>query len=358
MIKLNGSHLGYERSIKSEMQKSRVSNILNKYIRYNNEIMTQAEFAVNMLLDGFNTIDSREEQHYKRDGELTKSVMEYTFSNEQTNRYFTVPKTLYNFGIYIQENKLDNEKSIIEFVQQEEIEKKEAERKQLELEKLEEEKAKQELENERRYKEWLNKEIEKYKNIDRLELAKEIFENEIGSYREYNLKKLLVLIDNINNNQCRQNLILWLHSGNKASKKVFYHITGIKLPTTNKGTEEILNNLSIKDFKESVPFKARKLRNKDKELEVYYEVNIIPEPHFVKCEGEKIFKEDMVFFIRKNNKNYTITEARSGYCLTQGNTKKEVIENLNNVIKHHGIKRIKEMADNKIEYTGLSPLYK
>ena len=79
------------------------------------------------------------------------------------------------------------------------------------------------------------------------------------------INRILTLIDNIDNDLCKDTLMNWLHNGNRASIKVFECITGLKLPKSNKERREYLRGLSKSNYIESVEFKPRKKATK-KEL--------------------------------------------------------------------------------------------
>ena len=275
------------------------------------------------------------------------------------NSYHEINKTFYDYAVYlidnnfldpsISENYIQKEIELLEAEKQKEIDRELREQQEREMKKLEQDE----------FNEWLINEIITYSDNEKLELAKEIFLDIIGNYNEEVLKKILVLIDNIDHPLCKDKLKRWLLSHNVASKKVFSHVTGIKLPSTDKGTMSILESITKDKYKGIVPYKKKAKRN-EKSKEIFYK--LINSPDGAKFESilvEPISKYGMDLFVCKNsNGYYNIGEARSGLYITNGGTKKELMDKLKNVVGNYTIDNLNKIINEAIERNGLSPRYK
>jgi len=354
------NYLGFTDNMKP-MQKTKVENTLDKKIRYNGKVMATKDFVFYLLKEENSTPTVEENYSYyssKIDGYTKpKNNYELTRIDKESNTrvYNTITKTEYDFANYLIENNLLNEEIFNKFIKDETD--RIAKEKQNELDKIEEEKKrKEELELQKNeFDNWLKKQALQYNNNEKFVIAKEIFTNEVGRYDDYQLKKLLVLIDNIETSFCRTNLINWLHSGNPSSKKVFYHVTGIKLPSTNKDTYEILNNINTSDYKTSKEYKKRNKHEKD--VQTFYKMITSPEPHFETIEAEAFNKYGLEMFIINYNKQWIISEAKSGLKIASGLTRQEALDALQSSINRSGVKRVEELINQAVDKYGLSPRY-
>lgn len=356
MIKFKNTYLGYTNNLKA-MQKARIENVLDNLIKSDGIIYTQKEFVLNRIKEGFEPCIVENYSYYsKRLDGMTKPKTDYRLTNKK-GTYYTINKTLYSFAIYIIENNFADDEIRENFILKEQQEKNKQEQlqKNKELQEQHEKELKEKQKQE--FKKWIMKEIENYNNIDKLNLAKEIFSHENGRYLESVLKKLLIFIENINNPLCKEELISWLHIGNKASKKVFYHITGVKLPTTNKDTVSLLEKLKSSDYIGMIEYKPRK-KTQQKELKTFYRMIRIPKPHFEESLGEELIKYELTMYLVKINNKYALTEARSGCDITGGKTKIETLNNLKIFINRYGVDRVKNMIEEQINQNGLSPLFR
>ncbi|BAO04961.1 uncharacterized protein CBO05P1_242 [Clostridium botulinum B str. Osaka05] len=359
MIKLKNTYLGYTNNLKvKSMQKAKIEKNLDNFIRSDKIMYIQKDFILNRIKEGFEPCIVENYSYYsKRLDGMTKPKTDYRLTNKE-GTYYTINKTLYKFGKYIIDNNFIDDTIRESFILEEQQEK--AQQKQLQKEKELQEQHEKELKEKQKqeFKKWIMKEIENYNNIDKLNLAKEIFSHENGRYLESVLKKLLIFIENINNPLCKEELISWLHIGNKASKKVFYHITGIKLPITNKETTSLLEKLNSNDYIGMIEYKPRKTPQQQKELKTFYKMIRIPEPHFEESLGEELKKYGLTMYLTKTNNNYSLTEVKSGCDITGGKTKIETLNNLKNFVNKYGIDRVKNMIEEQIKQNGLSPLFR
>ncbi len=165
---------------------------------------------------------------------------------------------------------------------------------------------------------------------------------------------LLVLIENIDRPMCRDKLISWLHNGNKASRKTFECVTGLKLPKTAKETKTFLSSVSTADYKAPVPFKMRKSATKTP-VEPFF---ILTRSGFKEVMGEPLVKYGLTWFIHNISGLYRITEARSGVMGASGKTKQEALDGLKGLIGRLTVDGVKHNVQDSIASHGMSPRYR
>jgi len=358
-INIKDTYLGFIDNLKP-MQKVRVEKTLDNLIRCNGNVITNKEFILIKLQEGLTPGIEEDYSYYSRklQGD-TKPKTDYRLK-DQDGSFYHITKTEYNYALYLLENNFLDEQIVKEFIIAEnnrllQVAQDELNHKQQEKERKENlEREKQEFDN------WLTEQAENYNNNDKLDIAKSIFLDTQGQYNELMLCKLLVLIENIDNPMCKDMLKSWLHTHNTTSKKVFYHMTGIKLPLTDKGTMPLLDNLSTADFQGIVSYKKKVVKT-EKELETFYKYsfnNIEGIYSFDECRGEHIEKYGLNFFISKTNKSYNITEGTSGLSAGTGGTKQEAINMLKESIERIGIDRLKAQLESHINRHGISPKYR
>lgn len=357
-MNLDNTYLGFTDNMKP-MEKARAEKLLDSKKRYNGTVLTNKQFVVNQVIEGDIPKFEENVSHYsKKIGGNTKPKDEYHLKTKD-NSYWTIEKTLYNFAVYLILKELTNEVTIESFIKDEQ------ERNQKEIEKQISEKLAQEQtkkEHEEKvfgFQSWTNEQLKNYNDNNKMILMQNIWIDEIGSFKG-DMIKLLVYIDNIDDSKyghwCKECLIDWLHLGNKTSKKVFYHITGIKLPSTNKGTYEILNNITKSQYKGIVPYKKRQKHEKD--IQTFYRNIKVPVPHFEEIQAEAYNKFGLNMFITNFEDCWQISEARSGLRIVNGITKKQVFEELKKMIDKHGAEKFQEQINKAIEMYGESPKYK
>jgi len=343
MLDVKNTYFGFTDDIKQPLR-GKIEKTLNKLTRHNENICMKKEFIYSILQEG-------SKPYIKED--YTRN--DYRINN-LNDTFYIINKTLYDYACYLIENDYINEQKAKEFITTEKT--KEIEKIKIKLEqeqKKENCRLNQQIEQQN-FENWLDEKIKQYDNEEKYALAKTIYSSEIGQTNEFFIKKLLVLIDNINDLKCKDMLKDWLHNHNKTSKKVFYHITGIKLPNTSKSTITLLNNITVEDYKQVIPYKKR-AENKEIITEIFYKLFIIPEPHFVECQGEYLKKHGLDLFITEDKNQYTLTEATSGAKLVSANTKNRLMMLLNENIDRFGIDAIKQKLNEFVEKYGMSPKY-
>lgn len=250
-MNLNNTYFGFTDKMKP-MQKAKVEKLLDKLIRYNDKVITKKEFNYLKLKEGSTLEIEKDFQYCKRNGELTKPKTEYRlcfFHPEyQTNCYNEISKTEYEFCQYILDNGFLDEQKAEEFIatEQDRLQKEEQERiEQEQRRKEDQEKMQQENIN---FDQWLTEAAENYPNNKNLQILDEVFTKRIGGYSS-NTIKLLVLIDNFDDPQCKEKIREWLAYFNTASIKTFETITGIKLGKTDKAIQAKLDQITSADFR-------------------------------------------------------------------------------------------------------------
>ncbi|MDM9944055.1 hypothetical protein [Clostridioides difficile] len=252
--------LGYTKNMK-KMIAVKVFKVLNEFTEYNGSLMKKMNFITLLVLKGYLPECKENFSYYsKKINGYTKPKNIYILSNSDS--YYNISKTEFNYAKWLITNNITDIESVKKF---EEIEinriRKIKEKEKLKFEAIEKEKLK--LRDEKRkekelLKNWLEGEVQilMNKKDTRIMLLKDIFSNEINMFSRYHLN-IIVLVDNIDNVKCKIALKELLHYHNKASKKAFYHLTGIRLPCTNKETESLLDKISSNDFKGIIPYKLK-----------------------------------------------------------------------------------------------------
>ena len=344
---IKDTYLGFTDNLKP-MQKVRAEKTLDNLIRHNGNVITNKEFILIKLQEGLKPRIEEDYSYYSRklQGD-TKPKTDYRLK-DQDGSFYHITKTEYDYANYLLENNFLDEQKVKEFVVAEnnrllQIAQDELNHKQQEKERKETlEREKQEFDN------WLNEQAENYNNNDKFDITKSIFLDVQGQYNELMLCKFLVLIENIDNPMCKDMLKSWLHTHNTTSKKVFYHMTGIKLPSTDKGAMPLLDNLSTTNFQGIVPYIKKQLNvtkvNKEVITDTFYKLIRKPEPHYEEVIGTPISKYGLDMFITQDaNGVYNISEAKSGLLITNASTKTELMKKLKDTIEQYGVEKVNQM---------------
>ena len=365
-INIKDTFLGFTDAL-TPLQKSKVSSTLDTPIKHNNVIMPKKQFIYNKLQEGYIPVEEENVSYYSRKiQDYTKPKTEYRISNSEGS-YNDITKTEYNFATYLVENDFLDVVKVKRYIDAEQT--KLAQLAQEEFNRKQQEKLDKELlqQQKQEFDSWLSEQAENYSDNAKLDLAKSIFESEQGDFNELYLCKLLVAIDNIDILACKDKLKNSLYSHNKTSKKVFYHLTGVKLPATDKGTMEILDSLTLSSYQGIIPYKRKQSKvNNDTHpqtpiTETFYKLISKPSPHYEKVIGIPIseFGLDM-FIIQDVNGLYNLSEAKSGLLIASESSKKKLMEKAKEIINKYGIKRINEnilYMTNKFDI-GISPKYR
>ena len=363
-INIKDTYLGFTNNLKP-MQKVRAEKVLDNSIRCNDNIITNKEFILIKLQEGL--IPGIEEDYSYYSSKLgcdTKPKTDYRLK-DQDGSFYHITKTEYDYANYLLVNNFLDEQRFKEFIiaennrllqeAQDEFNQKQQKKECKETLKRE----KQEFDN------WLTEQAENYNNNDKLDITKSVFLDVQGQYNELMSCKFLVLIENIENPMCKDMLKSWLHTNNPISKKVFYHITGIRLPSTDKGTMPLLDSLNTADLQGIVPYikKQSNVTKVKKEVitDTFYKLVRKPEPHYEEVIGIPISKYGLNMFITQNaNGVYYISEAKSGLLITDASKKNELMKKLKDTIEQYGVEKVNQMIQEQINRIGIgiSPKYR
>ena len=320
--------------------------ILKGKIKYNNEVMEERDFIIVKIFD-------------------EDFVPEVKYKNKMNNYMLTkgslfvdINKTLYRFAEYVFENFFTIED--VERRAKEEKKIREDEAKQAEFARIKVEKQREEEQRiEAEHNNFVNKSAAEYPENEKLATAREIwkyYHPEIDL--EFALRKLLVLIDNIDDPLCKNDLVARLHIDNKASRKIFECVTGLKLPATLGDTKLYMINMDSSKYKEPIEFKPR-AKAEPKEQEVFYIAKTIKNGNvdFVPVQGERLEKYGLKMFVHKTDDEWSASSQTTGCKLASGKTKTEMLDNLAKTVKNFTVCKIREAENVFTDKYGWSPLF-
>lgn len=329
---------------KTPLQRGKVKKILDKVYNYTGiGIMSRADFIVNRLENGY------EPETGERKVQKRKSVYKYGYHDyeyyidtetyhqlKQSPYSYDITATEYDYALYLIKNgytslnKREEYNNTMKQIETEKQAEEAAQRAEQEERQIAEKKASSE------FSEWLDLETTNYNNTEKIEILKTIMLDYTENYYDRQ-KELLVLIDNmLTNKRCRAKLIEWLHNGNKASIKTFECITGIKLPTTQKDRQNILENIA--SFNHSIEYKAKSTG------EIFY---IMTSQGWQEAKGKKHEQQGFTFYVN----NTGVTEAWTGVKI--GNN----ISDIEKLIERMTFIDFKNKLQELILKNGISPLY-
>ena len=225
----------------------------------------------------------------------------------------------------------------------------------------EEERAEAEKEE---FKIWLAETSKMYNGTTRGNLVERIYLDVYGEFR-FPLRafELLVCIDNIEKSLCREELKARLHTDNKASRKVFQCVTGLKLPNTNRDTMAFLDSVQKSDYQDAVEYKTRK--KPEKQLEVEKEKFYVlmgtekGKREYVPAIGSKIEYHGIEMFIHETpDGKIAISSIKCGLRMATGKSKTEAIKEMKELFKKMDIDTINSRIDEITSYYGVSPYLK
>lgn len=373
MLKLKETYLGFTDQFPA-MKKAKVENTLDKLTRYNGlsleqekDVITLArkEFILLCLQLGYKPVVEKGVTRWsKRLQDYTKPKIEYNLKKWMEQEHYTstwtITKTEYDFACYLIEKGFTDSTKVLSFMEVEQAKKQAEEYARIEAERQAKEQKEKKKQEQEQFKNWLNEQAEAYNDHEKLALQKEIFLAEIGSFGGNSIK-LLVLIDNFDDPQCKAKLKDWLSYYNTASLKTFFHITGINLGKTDKEIQVRLDNISSKDFTGMIQFKARKkAEQKEQNLETFYIYTFDSVKNgyeFQEVLAEPFSKYGLDMFIQKSNNTLRMSESRTGLLIARGSTKTEMFDELKKNIDRIGIDNLNEQIEQHIKNHGISPKY-
>ena len=348
--------LGYGNDL-TEMRKVKLINTLDKQYRYDGVILHRYEFIINRILEGLKLELVENYSYYssKIDG-YTKPKTLYKLKAEDDS-YYEITKVEYDFATWFINNNITTIEKVGEFELIEDNRVKEIER--LEAERIENERQEQlrKAKEKQEFNNWLESESNLYNNIEKIEIAKSIYQDEINQCNIDLCKKVLLLIENIDNEKCRRDLMSRLRNHNPASRKVFYHVTGIRLPNTDKATIELLQNISSNDYKGLINYKRKEDKEiQRKEIVKFYRKN---KDGISLAEGEELKnKYDLQLYITFDAEKdyYMIVEARTGMTLMSGDRNRTtLLKTFKERMTDDLVKRVKEQIEYLVNANGELP---
>lgn len=257
------SLLGFEKTL-TPMQAGRAEKTLHKLYNYEDfGILSEKEYIYRRITES-GAKPNKEEgyQYIKRNRELSKPKTLYMIAysksyhaGESHSVFNEISKTGYDFASYVINNNLQNLDGLEAYLKNEIGAIQEAERKEEEEKEQVRKQAQREKEQSKKFNEWIDSQVENFENDDMLITACKVFNSKmpegfIFADDPVQVKKLIVLIDNIDHPRALQALKERLHSHNKGSKAVFSYVTGEALPSTDKGTFSILDAMHKKRLQE------------------------------------------------------------------------------------------------------------
>jgi hypothetical protein len=350
-MNLDKSYLGFTDK-KIPMQKAKIEAVLDKPIRFEGAVCPKKEFIFRLLLSGHKPKEALNNGRFNsRTYERLDDKMEYRMQVDGEDCYYKVNKTEYDFACYLLLKDLASEESAKQFMEaeRERLEREQQERNEQHERETEEKQAVQQAK--KNFKLWLEVQSAAYSNQERMDLMRTVFINLVGASNPNT--DLLVLIENIDKPMCRDKLISWLHTGNKASRKTFECVTGLKLPKTAKDTRVFLSSVSVADYKAPVPFKMRRSATKTPSEPFY----ILSRDGYKEVMGEPLVKYGFTWFIHNSSGQYHISEAHSGVMAASGKTKQDVLDGLKGAVERLSIEGVKQSAQDSITRYGISPRY-
>lgn len=354
-MKLGKSVLGYTSSM-PPMTAARVYSYLSRIQRYDGVVKSSKENIVDCLIKGHIPEQKEYAPYYNsRTGAMTKPVIKYYLMLSGSG--YELSKTEYDFCLYLIEMGMVTQETVAAFLEKENAVNAEKEKKRAEEEAKRRNAEEQKLAERTAFKLWLEKEAQSYDDEEKISIQRAIYMDKYGNYDPH-AKRLLVLIDHIDEPNCKAEIKQYLHLHNPASRKIFRHITGITLPRTYKGTVALLDHLSAADYKSPIPYRPAKPAEgsgqTEEQLESFYELNCDGKFREVQAKPIKKYGLDL-FLVEKGG--YIISEARSGVFLAQGDTKTKAFKGLAKHFKSFGTEGIQKKLEEFITIYGLSPRY-
>jgi len=332
------SYLGFLDD-KTPMKAGKIKRTLTQLIRTDSKVLELRDNVLLLVLGGSQTYSNENSRSYG------------IYLKGDSGVFYDVTKTEWDFANYLIDAGFTTEEAVNNKIAEEVIMREKAAEEARQAEKEAEKKRQDEAE----FMRWLDDKALTYPPNERAKLQDQIFADIYGKTQPFN-RRSLVLIDHFDNPVCKGHLCPYLHTDNKASRKLFECLTGLKLPRSNKETKAFVAELTTKDFKDPIPYRKRK-QPKEKELSTFY----IASPNkgkseFRPVEGEKLEKYGLHLFIYSDNDNVIISSADVGCKLVQGQTKTEALQNLRKVINEMGKDKIEGLVAEIGETYGWSPV--
>lgn len=362
----NNSFLGFTDN-RTTLQAGKIEKILAKKFNYDGIIMERRDAMLMDLRAGKTpdmvevNVNGRNKKSYR----LNFTIVGGEFDGAKV--FNEITKTEYDFCLYLIKNDLVSEERVDAYIKAENEKAEAAIQADEEARKAEEEAAVKEETEREAFRAWLRSSAEMYEGTTKANLMESVFIDKYGEFTHRAAAyEVLVCIDNIDNTRCRDTLKHRLHTDNKASRKVFECVTGLKLPKSNKETQEFINGVQKSDYKEMIPYKARSKSEKPEEaqddnLKVFYILEFDPQdnerkPEYYRILAEPITKKGFDCFIHEMpDGRFGISSVECGMRLADGDTKQKAIKALKRAINKVGDVKLRKYIQEAVKRFGASP---
>lgn len=364
-IRVNND-LGYTKDM-STLKGYKILETLNKLFKYDGIVMSRLELVIIAIIEGFvPKMDKNYTIYSSKIEGYTKPKTRYTLEKDGKGltHMHVITKTQFDFANWLIENNIKTEDDVRRLESMEDGRIKDIEDEKNRVEQDEKDKIESLKEEQNNFDKWLEDETKKVidNNDGRIALLKEVYMNELGRFFTKAIE-LIVLIDNIDDTMCKKELIHnRLHNGNKATKKAFSYITGIKLPDTSKGTSEVINGLSSKDFECKVSNAVNDVNSEisnieddknDSELSTF---KIRVGSEMVRSVKGFILENDfsIPLFVHKHDSGYNISHLPTGIAICVNiDSKNDLVKELENAIDRIGMDKLRGFITESINKFGV-----
>ena len=316
---------------KAPRRAGQIKKVLTKNVRIGREVMEKRDNILYLVLGGSQTYSN---ENYGSYG---------IYVSGNSGIFYDITKTEWEFANYLIDAGLTTEEVINDKVQ--------AELRKRKREADKARKAKEDAERKRieevEFMRWLDDKALTYEPNNRAKLQDEIFADIYGDIQPFQ-RRSLVLIDHFDDPVCKGHLCPYLITQNKGTRKLFECLTGLKLPKTNKETQEFIAGITSADFKDPIPYKKRR-QPKEKELERFYTArNGVNGTEYDQVMGKGFRKYGMNLFFHEKDCLTIISNSDTGFKITDGVNQKDALEKLKKSVEKNG----KQLLQDKIAEVG------
>lgn len=324
------SYLGFLDD-KTPMKAGKIKRTLTQLIRTDSEVLELRDNVLLLVLGGSQTYSNENSKSYG------------IYLKGDSGVFYDVTKTEWDFANYLIDAGFTTEEAVNNKIAEEVVMREKVAEEARQAEKEAEKKRQDEAE----FLRWLDDKALTYPLNKRAKLQDQIFMDIYGETQPFN-RRSLVLIDHFDNPVCKEHLCPYLHTDNKASRKLFECLTGLKLPKSNKETREFIAGITSTDFKDPILYKKRK-QPKEKELECFYTArNGVNGTEYDQVMGKGFRKYGMNLFFHEKDCLTIISNSDTGFKITDGVNQKDALEKLRKSVEKNG----KQLLQDKIAEIG------
>ena len=364
LVSIIDTYLGFTDNMKQPI-KSNKQDFMDKRFNYSSVIMSRKEFIISCILSGYEV--EKEENlitYNTRNRKKNKPKTEYRLREKESNSYYLITKTEYDFFLFCKKNNLNSVGIIERYIAEDTAKRLETEKRERELAHAQAEREQKEREEKERVKKMIQEEILYLPEIEK-EIMNKIFMSKFGRETDNRSYELIVMIHHFDNKICKDMIISWLHNDNVASIKTFECITGLKLPKTYKERIAYLKSITSRDFVGVKEYKERKKKDEVKTdviTEEFYIIELCKEGiQWTKVIAEPYTTHGIEFFIQHLPEKINISVARVGALILSGKNITEAKQRLNDLIEAKGKNKLLELIEKQLvrieEQVGKNPRY-